>query len=276
MSFAIGDLVVETSSTELTGAYELNGAPAGRRRFRDVLADGGRTYYYATDGTSFEWGEAVLTYGAPDVLSRAVTRSSLGPGVPVSWGSGPKYVYVEIPAAKRMWLDPDGFPAVEGPIRADGTDQAAALSAAIDAAQGRRIQLPAGTIVIASPLDFSAGSFHLAGQRGERGQLKGGTGTILDASALGAGKWLVDVFSTAAPLTHSLGPFVIEDMEIRLGAAHGLQFGRPDLDDAGTVDRASYDALGDNVGQRYVHGVQLRNATIRGTRVTPAPPTPAA
>ena len=159
-------------------------------------------------------------------------------------------------------------------VRADGTtDDGPALSAAINGAEGRTVLLPTGTIRVASPLVITAKAAHVRGAWSARGMNIGAgdgrVGTLIDASALGAGQWLWSTFSTAAPLTDTLGPFVIENVSIKLGAAHGLEFGRADLG-SGSLSRAEYDPVSDGAGQRYVHGVQLRNVQISGADASAA------
>src|SRR5690606_41756839 len=99
MALELENLVVETTSTELTGDLELNGAAANRARFRDALSDGAETFYFVTDGAQREWGIGTLTYGAPDTLSRdTVLGNSAGPTAKISWGSRTQTAGLAAPA----------------------------------------------------------------------------------------------------------------------------------------------------------------------------------
>ena len=149
-------------------------------------------------------------------------------------------------------------------LRADGaSDNAAVLSRAIDAAAGRVLLLPKGTIRIGGALEISAASYHLRGQQPERGQYGRNTGTTIDASGIGRGKWLVERFDVSPPLEDTIGPFTHENLDIRLGEANGFAFGRADLD-GGSLVSADYDPVRDRGGQKYVHGVQFTGCRITG------------
>lgn len=108
MTFTIADRVVETSATTGTGTYALNGALEGFSRFVDAIGDGHTTFYVATDGTDWEVGVATVAAGSPDTLSRDDIVASSNAGNAVSWGTGSKTVFVDIPAAQRLFRDPDG------------------------------------------------------------------------------------------------------------------------------------------------------------------------
>ena len=283
----------QTSSTKGTATYVLDGTKPGRQRLSTAMAkvaerlglaggeDGPWTVRYtATDQTGrHEVGYGTLTRGtagAFDTLSRDEILDSAANDGAVNWPTGTRTITVTIDGgAVASLLD---LNAPLGPVQrtgrdrygwglvADGeTDNAAALEAAINASGGLPIDLPPGTLKVNRALAITAAAFHLRGARGERGQVKGGQGTIIDATAIPAGDWLCDVYSTTAPLTNSNGPFVVEQVEIRMGVANGFQFGRPDLDNASQTDRAHYDVVTDTGNQRFTHGVHFDEVKMIGT-----------
>lgn len=148
-------------------------------------------------------------------------------------------------------------------VRADGiADDGPALARAIDAAAGRRLVLPKGTIRVTGTLEVSARIWHLRGQMPERGQYRTDNTTIIDASAIGAGGWLVRRFDREPPLDETIGPFVHADIDFRLGDTHGFAFGIAAPD--GTLDRDRYETVRDRQTQKYVQGVRFEGCRIRG------------
>lgn len=288
---------VQTSSTVGSGTYQLDGANPGLRSLAASMADiaerldlpGGaegpwKVRYTATGDGKSELGIGTLTPaeggGFASLTRDEVIEGSNGAAA-VSWAPGTRTIAI-MPHADSLASLAHVDQAL-GPVQrtgrdrygwglvADGeTDNAAALEAAINASNGLPIDLPPGTLKVGRALVITAGSFHLRGARGERGQVKGGQGTVIDAADIAAGDWLVDAYSAEAPLTNGIGPFTVENVEVRLGLANGFQFGRPDLSNAGQTDRSQYDTVADGSGQRYVHGVRFSHCKIVGTRVTPA------
>ena len=99
MALELGNLVVETTSTELTGDLELNGAAANRARFRDALADGAETFYFVTDGAQREWGIGTLTDGA--AAAAALEAGTAKTGQLVDFTGGWTDYATRTPAARR-------------------------------------------------------------------------------------------------------------------------------------------------------------------------------
>lgn len=120
MPLDIGTLVVETTSTELTGPYELNGAVDGRTTFRSQVADGGLAPYVVSDGVQSEWGLGTLTYGTPDTLARTTIQgNTAGTLAPVNWGSGGKTVWLSPHANQLIMGDESGE--MQGPLGVTAT-----------------------------------------------------------------------------------------------------------------------------------------------------------
>ncbi|MET4701497.1 hypothetical protein ABIE65_004544 [Constrictibacter sp. MBR-5] len=162
----------------------------------------------------------------------------------------------------RRLIDGDWQAAWFG-VRADGvTDDGPALTRAIDAAAGRRLMLPKGTIRISASLAPTASRWHLRGQMPERGQYRSDNTTVVDASAIGAGGWLIRRFDREPPLHETIGPFVHADIDFRLGDTHGFAFGTAAED--GSLDPVRYETVRDRQGQKYVHGVRFEGCRIRG------------
>jgi hypothetical protein len=90
-----GEKVLQSTSITGTGAYSLDTSVGEFRDFREGFSDGETLLYVAenADGTIWEIGWGVLTYGPPDTLSRTVLYSSTG--APIGWQTqdAPIYVY---------------------------------------------------------------------------------------------------------------------------------------------------------------------------------------
>ena len=284
---------VQTSSTVGTGAYQLDGASPGLRSLTASMASiaerlglpGGaegpwKVRYTATGDGKDELGIGTLTPAAGGgfaTLARDEVVEGANGAAAVSWPPGIRTIaimphadslaslaHVDQPlgAVQRTGRDRYGWGLV-----ADGeTDNADALEAAINGANGQKILLPPGTLRVSRALNITADAFHLCGEKAERGQptlVIDNAGTVIDASEIEAGQWFISRYETSNPAS-IIGPFVVENLGVLLGAAHGFEFGRADLA-AGSLDRANYDLLQDALGQRYVFGVQFRNVRIKGT-----------
>jgi hypothetical protein len=95
----IADRVLEISTTEGLGAYNLDGPGTGYQTFVAGVGDGAEVWYVATDNTSWEIGVGTITDGAPDLLSRDTILESTNSGDAVSWTVGTKYIFATTPAA---------------------------------------------------------------------------------------------------------------------------------------------------------------------------------
>lgn len=87
-----------------TGAFQLDANGTGSwKTWRSQFATAAQVAYYAEndDGTEWEFGYGVLTYGTPDQISRNVILSSTGSAI--DWTSGDGAVYVmSVPWAQAM------------------------------------------------------------------------------------------------------------------------------------------------------------------------------
>lgn len=111
----LSNLVSETTETQGTGDYVLEGPAAGRRAFRERFADGGRPCYVAQqiqrDGNDniiaiyFETGIGVLTYGVSDTITRASIIDSSNGGSAVNWGAGEKTIWCAAPGELMVMLE---------------------------------------------------------------------------------------------------------------------------------------------------------------------------
>jgi hypothetical protein len=108
MAFVLADYVHETASNPGTGTVNLAGAATGRRAFVDAVGSGNTTYYYITDGTKAEWGIGTVTAGTPNTLARTtVIGNDLGTTAKRNF-TGTVQVYIDVPAAKRLFVDGSG------------------------------------------------------------------------------------------------------------------------------------------------------------------------
>ncbi len=97
----VGDRIVETSTTTGTGSWSLNGAVSGYQSWVTGIGNGNSAFYFATDGTNWEVGLGVVTSGTPNTLSRAtVITNSAGTSVALSFPSGTKYIFNDVPASR--------------------------------------------------------------------------------------------------------------------------------------------------------------------------------
>ena len=80
-----GTKVLQSSSTTGLGPYQVDTSVGEYRDWREAFADGSKIFWIAEndDGTIWEWGWGVLTWGSPDLISRVVKGSSTG--APIDW-----------------------------------------------------------------------------------------------------------------------------------------------------------------------------------------------
>lgn len=98
MTVTYADRVQETFTTTGTGAISLAGAVVGYQAFSAVLSNGATCYYAATDGTGWEVG--LGTYASVgNMLTRTTVLSSSNSGSPVSWITGTKSIWLDLPAS---------------------------------------------------------------------------------------------------------------------------------------------------------------------------------
>lgn len=86
----LADCVLETTQTQGTGAYSLDGVSTqGRRSFVSGVGSGAKTIYKCELGDTYEIGVGTITDGAPDTLSRDFileTSADPNPGAsPINW-----------------------------------------------------------------------------------------------------------------------------------------------------------------------------------------------
>jgi hypothetical protein len=96
------DRIKETSRTQGTGPFELEGAVAGFSAFSDVYATGDAVFYAITDGTDYEIGSGIYDVDSTDQLSRFVIKSSNSNAL-VDFPAGLKEVYVTYPATNSVY-----------------------------------------------------------------------------------------------------------------------------------------------------------------------------
>src|SRR6478672_8088591 len=102
MALIYRDRVQETSTTQGTGGYALDGAVLGYTSF-DVIGSGNQCYYcaYASDdfGAAIgAWEVGRGTFGTRALTSDQILASSNN-GQLINWGTGTRCVFVTFPAA---------------------------------------------------------------------------------------------------------------------------------------------------------------------------------
>lgn len=106
MALVLKDRVQETSTTEGTGPFTLNGAVTGFNSF-SVIGNGNTTYYsITTTGSEFEVGIGTYTSSGTS-LSRDTVLASSNSNSLVNFTAGSKNVFVTYPAGKSVNLNSD-------------------------------------------------------------------------------------------------------------------------------------------------------------------------
>lgn len=105
----LNNFVLETVNAPGTSAsVNLIGAVTGRKTFRSKFASGATCFYYMEDGSLFECGMGILTYGSPDTFNRqTVLDNSSGTTSRINF-AGTTRIYNEIPSQRALWRDAAG------------------------------------------------------------------------------------------------------------------------------------------------------------------------
>lgn len=112
MALVLADRVKVTTTTTGTGTVALGAAQAGYRDF-SVLSNGDTTYYCIVDNATGAWEVGLGTYASagPSLARTSVLASSTGTAV--SFGAGPKDVFITLPAKRVVTTDGAAF---SGPV----------------------------------------------------------------------------------------------------------------------------------------------------------------
>lgn len=110
----LADNVKETASAPGTNTtFNLGGATAPFVTFASVFANGSTPYYFMMDATQWEAGEATLTHGSPNTLSRTtVLSNSVGTTAKLNF-VGTTTVYCALPASRVVYADINGDVTIE-------------------------------------------------------------------------------------------------------------------------------------------------------------------
>lgn len=99
MALKLVDRVKETTTGTGTGDISLGGAETGFQAFSAVLNNGDTTYYVIDDNAG-NWEVGLGTFNtSPDTLSRTNVLASSNAGSAVSFVSGTKDVFIDVPAS---------------------------------------------------------------------------------------------------------------------------------------------------------------------------------
>ncbi len=109
MAFKCADRIKEITTTEGTGAIQLEGAVAGFKAFSSYLSNNDTTYYSIED-TLGNWENGYGTYqtGTPDSILRTNIISSSNNNLIVNFGTGNKNIFCTNPADGTTLIEVDG------------------------------------------------------------------------------------------------------------------------------------------------------------------------
>lgn len=99
------DRVLETSTTQGTGAINLSGAVPGYQSFVDGVGNGAKVVYYIEDGVNWECGVGTVMAGTPATLSRDTVVESSNADNAVDWGAGVRNVFISASSLFMLWRD---------------------------------------------------------------------------------------------------------------------------------------------------------------------------
>ena len=98
MALVLADRCQETTSTTGTGSFTLTGAVLGYQTFLAGIGNGNRTYYTAVEQASSNWEIGIGSLSSGTTLSRDTIIASSNAGAIVTFGSGVKNVFVDMPS----------------------------------------------------------------------------------------------------------------------------------------------------------------------------------
>lgn len=114
MSYIVlSDRVKETSYTQGTGNFSLEGAVQGFASFGSAYADGDNLFYAITDGTDYEVGSGVYVTGVENQIQRFPLSTSNSNSL-VDFDSGLKEVFVTYPGSHSVY-HASGYASAEAP-----------------------------------------------------------------------------------------------------------------------------------------------------------------
>jgi hypothetical protein len=115
MSYIVlSDRVKETSFTQGTSNFSLEGAVQGFSSFGSAYSDGDNLFYAITDGTNYEVGSGVYVTGVENQITRSALRSSNSNNL-VDFGIGLKEVFVTYPGTHSVY-HASGYASEEAPV----------------------------------------------------------------------------------------------------------------------------------------------------------------
>ena len=109
MALIIADRVFESSTSTGTADFVLGGAQLGYRTFLAGIGASNTTYYSAANAGLTEWEIGLGTLSADGLtLARTTIFSSSNSNTKVSFSSGSKSVFCDMPASKLYYIDGSG------------------------------------------------------------------------------------------------------------------------------------------------------------------------
>ena len=98
MALVLADRCQETTSTTGTGSFTLTGAVLGYQTYLAGIGNGNKTYYTAVEQASSNWEIGIGSLSSGTTLSRDTIIASSNAGAIVTFGSGVKNVFVDMPS----------------------------------------------------------------------------------------------------------------------------------------------------------------------------------
>jgi hypothetical protein len=123
MTLKTADRVLETTTSQGTGAVNLSGPTVGFRSFASIIPTASKVPYVIDDGTDWEVGIGTLTHGTPDSLARDSILSSSNSDAAVNWGPGTRNVRLS-PLSSLLVTRDESLNSVEGFGTGGGTANA--------------------------------------------------------------------------------------------------------------------------------------------------------
>jgi hypothetical protein len=117
MAFVLNDRVLETSTTNGTGAFTLAGAASGFQSFSAGVGASNTTYYCIVNTAASEWEVGFGTLDATGlILARTTVYRSSNSNNLVTFTAGTKNVFVTYPATRSVNLDTTGVLALTSAV----------------------------------------------------------------------------------------------------------------------------------------------------------------
>lgn len=114
MPLVLNDRVLETSTTQGTGSFSLNGPPSSYQSFNAGIGTGNTTFYAIFNTAADEWETGIGTLTGATTLARTTVLQSSNADALVNFSVGTKNVFCTLPSQRSVFENElgnvDGFP----------------------------------------------------------------------------------------------------------------------------------------------------------------------